>query len=280
MYLVSQVGIRRDVITRDICRYLGRDAVVHPGTFLFYDHETDQHKEAYRIDASQKLTPDIIQKLKNNSTRLEQEGWANSSGDSESHRSRGAYSPPSYPGRDAPGYSGSYESAYNHEEYAIQSLAGYSNISNSSQSQSQYPQSQTDYGVARKSRPVHSRSKAPSHSSSHGSSYHQQEYAVQLLAGYSDIPTFSQDQHQYSQSQTDYGVVPKSRLLHSRRNAPGFSGSHGSGYNIALHSSQGQSLDSQDDPLQDMPLATMADGDHKRWQHNQDRMRDLPNIPD
>ncbi|KAK3331132.1 hypothetical protein B0H66DRAFT_90300 [Apodospora peruviana] len=69
-YFVPRDGIDREVITSDICRYLGNDALVRPGTYESPDGRTTQ---GYFITAYRNLTSAMIQDLKADSARWEQE---------------------------------------------------------------------------------------------------------------------------------------------------------------------------------------------------------------
>ncbi|KAH8882482.1 hypothetical protein GQ53DRAFT_831585 [Thozetella sp. PMI_491] len=69
-YFVPRDGIDREVITADICRYLGNDALVRPGTYEAPDGRVTQ---GYFITAYRNLTTAMIQDLKADSARWEQE---------------------------------------------------------------------------------------------------------------------------------------------------------------------------------------------------------------
>ncbi|KAL2198793.1 hypothetical protein P885DRAFT_76396 [Corynascus similis CBS 632.67] len=69
-YFVPRDGIDREVITSDICRYLGNDALVRPGTYESPDGRVTQ---GYYITAYRNLTSAMIQDLKADSARWEQE---------------------------------------------------------------------------------------------------------------------------------------------------------------------------------------------------------------
>ncbi|KAK0717190.1 hypothetical protein B0T26DRAFT_602787, partial [Lasiosphaeria miniovina] len=69
-YFVPRDGIDREVITSDICRYLGHDALVRPGTYESPDGRVTQ---GYFITAYRNLTSAMIQDLKQDSARWEQE---------------------------------------------------------------------------------------------------------------------------------------------------------------------------------------------------------------
>ncbi|KAH6855285.1 hypothetical protein B0I37DRAFT_411289 [Chaetomium sp. MPI-CAGE-AT-0009] len=69
-YFVPRDGIDREVITSDICRYLGNDALVRPGTYESADGRVTQ---GYYITAYRNLTSPMIQDLKADSARWEQE---------------------------------------------------------------------------------------------------------------------------------------------------------------------------------------------------------------
>ncbi|PHH88468.1 hypothetical protein CDD83_7505 [Cordyceps sp. RAO-2017] len=136
-YFVPRDGIDREVISADICRYLGNDALVRPGHYE--NPQTGQVVQGYYITAYRNLTTAMIEDLKADSARWESERRAqttrNTSGVqyrySETHQSRqnlgpteGPFQPdpyardqgfdnPRYPGSGAPGFtgaSGSYAS--------------------------------------------------------------------------------------------------------------------------------------------------------------------------
>ncbi|CAN8100083.1 unnamed protein product [Discula destructiva] len=102
VYFVPRDGIDREVITADICRYLGNDALVRPGTYQ--DPSTGQLMQGYHITAYRNLTSAMIQSLKEDSSRWDTERRSRTAGSSS--RFSGASSA-AYPGSDAPGYSGS-----------------------------------------------------------------------------------------------------------------------------------------------------------------------------
>jgi len=125
-YFLPRDGIDREVIQADICRYLGNDALVRPGTYE--DPATRQPLQGYYITAYRNLTSAMIDDLKNDSARWEQErrmqqasripGGHYRSSDTYARRNmsgpsggsqyddRDQYNTPRYPGSDAPGYSG------------------------------------------------------------------------------------------------------------------------------------------------------------------------------
>ncbi|GFP53038.1 hypothetical protein TASIC1_0002022200 [Trichoderma asperellum] len=129
-YFVPRDGIDREVISADICRYLGNDALVRPGHYE--NPQTGQPVQGYYITAYRNLTTAMIEDLKADSARWDRERRAqtarNSSGVqyrySETHQSRqhhGPTEPPyrddSYPPRDglydAPRYPGTGAQGYN-----------------------------------------------------------------------------------------------------------------------------------------------------------------------
>ncbi|KAF3407030.1 hypothetical protein DPV78_001578 [Talaromyces pinophilus] len=102
-YFIPGDGISREVIQADICRYLGNDALVKPGTH--------QGRSGYLIRAYRNLTSEMIADLKADSARWEQEverranmGYSRGSYVSPTHelRSQGGPSPPSYAAAPAP----------------------------------------------------------------------------------------------------------------------------------------------------------------------------------
>ncbi|KAI3581663.1 hypothetical protein IWW34DRAFT_804322 [Fusarium oxysporum f. sp. albedinis] len=70
-YFVRRDGIDREVITADICQYLGQDALVRPGHYE--NPETGQAIQCYYITASRNLTSAMIEDLKADSAQWEQE---------------------------------------------------------------------------------------------------------------------------------------------------------------------------------------------------------------
>ncbi|KAI8950411.1 hypothetical protein F4801DRAFT_344929 [Xylaria longipes] len=70
-YFVPRDGIDREVITADICRYLGNDALVRPGNYE--NPENGQIIQGYFINAYRNLTSAMIQDLKADSARWDQE---------------------------------------------------------------------------------------------------------------------------------------------------------------------------------------------------------------
>ncbi|KAI0476421.1 hypothetical protein GGR56DRAFT_469617 [Xylariaceae sp. FL0804] len=74
-YFVPRDGIDREVITADICRYLGNDALVRPGN---YESPQTGAIQGYFINAYRNLTSAMIEDLKADSARWEQERRAQS----------------------------------------------------------------------------------------------------------------------------------------------------------------------------------------------------------
>ncbi|KAL0937907.1 transcription factor [Colletotrichum truncatum] len=134
-YFVPRDGIDREVITADICRYLGNDALVRPGHYE--NPQTGQVVQGYYITAYRNLTTAMIDDLKADSARWEaerrQQAARNTQGagyrQSETHSARQHYGPtdpagypdvgrdsydntPRYPGSQAPGYSGNSSQSY------------------------------------------------------------------------------------------------------------------------------------------------------------------------
>ncbi|RNJ60892.1 hypothetical protein D7B24_004980 [Verticillium nonalfalfae] len=70
-YFVPRDGIDREVITADICRYLGNDALVRPGHYE--NPQTGQAVQGYYITAYRNLTTAMIDDLKADSARWEAE---------------------------------------------------------------------------------------------------------------------------------------------------------------------------------------------------------------
>ncbi|RYP18446.1 hypothetical protein DL767_009833 [Monosporascus sp. MG133] len=154
-YFVPRDGIDREVITADICRYLGNDALVRPGTYE--NPQTGQLIQGYYINAYRNLTTAMIDDLKADSARWEQERRQQSARssaagvqyrNSETHSSRQYYGPtegqpgyppdnqgyadaPRYPGTGSQGYNGAANSSYYPQQQASQgtfaSQPGFSN---------------------------------------------------------------------------------------------------------------------------------------------------------
>jgi hypothetical protein len=76
-YFVPKDGIDREVITADICRYLGNDALVRPGNYE--NPQTRQVQAGYFITAYRNLTTAMIADLKADSERWEAERRATAS---------------------------------------------------------------------------------------------------------------------------------------------------------------------------------------------------------
>ncbi|KAG9234108.1 hypothetical protein BJ875DRAFT_377206 [Amylocarpus encephaloides] len=76
-YFVPKDGIDREVITADICRYLGNDALVRPGSYE--DPQTRVLTQGYYLTAYRNLTSAMITDLKQDSARWADELQATSS---------------------------------------------------------------------------------------------------------------------------------------------------------------------------------------------------------
>jgi len=141
-------GIAREVITADIQRYLGRDALVKPG-FGVGEHEG---KSGYWISAYRNLTTEMIQDLKADSRRWHEEGRRVAYEDTQIHQSR-QYWGPSTPAPPPPGSSGystgttgaAYTQSRDNRQYQqqtqAQQAAGYTATSPGYQ----YPQQPSPY---------------------------------------------------------------------------------------------------------------------------------------
>ncbi|KAJ6784617.1 hypothetical protein PWT90_10571 [Aphanocladium album] len=70
-YFVPRDGIDREVISADICRYLGNDALVRPGHYE--NPQTGQTVQGYYITAYRNLTTAMIEDLKADSARWDSE---------------------------------------------------------------------------------------------------------------------------------------------------------------------------------------------------------------
>lgn len=114
-YFIPRDGIDREVITADICRYLGNDALVRPGTYE--DKKSGRVIQGYFVTAYRNLTSAMIADLKADSARWEQERRNHSGArysDSQNRFSGASLS--QYPGSDAPGYSASNASQPYHQD--------------------------------------------------------------------------------------------------------------------------------------------------------------------
>ncbi|KAH8754450.1 hypothetical protein BGZ57DRAFT_958311 [Hyaloscypha finlandica] len=76
-YFVPIDGIDREVITADICRYLGNEALVRPGDYE--NPQTRQIQKGYFITAYRNLTTAMIEDLKADSKRWQAERRATAS---------------------------------------------------------------------------------------------------------------------------------------------------------------------------------------------------------
>lgn len=112
-YFIPRDGIDREVITADICRYLGNDALVRPGTYE--DKKSGRVIQGYFVTAYRNLTSAMIADLKADSARWEQER-RNHSGARYSDSQNRFSGASQYPGSDAPGYSASTGSQPYHQE--------------------------------------------------------------------------------------------------------------------------------------------------------------------
>ncbi|OWP03086.1 hypothetical protein B2J93_6403 [Marssonina coronariae] len=141
-YFVPKDGIDREVITADICRYLGNDALVRPGNYE--NPATRQPQAGYFITAYRNLTSAMIADLKADSDRWEAERRATASRgqpsnvgyrDSTTHQSRQYYGPteqvpasnPGYPSAAIPGPQGVYDSGpqYQQQSYGQPASGGF-----------------------------------------------------------------------------------------------------------------------------------------------------------
>lgn len=85
-YFLPGDGIRREIITRDICRFLGNDALVKPGSF--------EDRDGFWITAYRALTTDMIADLKAESAKLDMQ--INLDGPSGQYKPSTRGYPPSY----------------------------------------------------------------------------------------------------------------------------------------------------------------------------------------
>jgi hypothetical protein len=150
-YFVPKDGIDREVITADICRYLGNDALVRPGQYE--NPQTRQVQQGFFITAYRNLTTAMIADLKADSERWEQERRATQSRGqpsnveyraSTTHQSRQYYGPTSETAQPAPlGYQQpSSTSTSTGQVYDSSAQGGYPQQSSYAQPPSAYQQSQ------------------------------------------------------------------------------------------------------------------------------------------
>ncbi|CAM1501727.1 Fc.00g037110.m01.CDS01 [Cosmosporella sp. VM-42] len=163
-YFVPRDGIDREVISADICRYLGNDALVRPGHYE--NPQTGQVVQGYYITAYRNLTTAMIEDLKADSARWDSERRAqtsrNTSGGihtsrdasgvparhssnspavqyrySETHQSRQHHGPTETPYQSDPMYA--RDSAYDGPRYPGTGAPGYTGAAGSYPAQGGYP---------------------------------------------------------------------------------------------------------------------------------------------
>ncbi|DAA75322.1 TPA_exp: putative Transcription factor RfeG [Trichophyton benhamiae CBS 112371] len=98
-YFIDQDGISREVIQADICRYLGRDALVRPGTH--------QGRPGYFIRAYRNLTTEMIADLKADSRRWDVEVRSRQEGGQPRGTYYDTYNTPPVPNRSPANYDSS-----------------------------------------------------------------------------------------------------------------------------------------------------------------------------
>lgn len=140
-YFVPKDGIDREVITADICRYLGNDALVRPGTYE--NPQTRVAQQGYFITAYRNLTTAMIADLKADSERWEAERRQTASRgqpqnveyrSSTTHQSRQYYGPTEA----APPVQGAYPATSSVQQQGV--------YDNQYQSSTAYGQPATAYG--------------------------------------------------------------------------------------------------------------------------------------
>jgi hypothetical protein len=137
-YFVPKEGIDREVITADICRYLGNDALVRPGNYE--NPQTRQIQQGYFVTAYRNLTTAMIADLKADSERWEAERRQTASRGqpsgveyraSTTHQSRQYYGPTesagagAYAATSAPNPVYDTGTQYQQQSYPQQSSTGY-----------------------------------------------------------------------------------------------------------------------------------------------------------
>lgn len=154
-YFVPRDGIDREVITADICRYLGNDALVRPGTYE--NPQTRVAQQGYFINAYRNLTTAMISDLKADSDRWEQERRMTASRgqpqnveyrSSTTHQSRQYYGPTEAAPAPAQGYpaAGGYTAAPAAAQQGVYDSPQYQNSAYSSQPAQGYAGT-TNYGA-------------------------------------------------------------------------------------------------------------------------------------
>ncbi|KAK2592927.1 hypothetical protein QQS21_009372 [Conoideocrella luteorostrata] len=117
-YFVPRDGIDREVISADICRYLGNDALVRPGHYE--NPTTGQVAQGYYITAYRNLTTAMIEDLKADSARWDSERRAQTSRNTQGgiHASRDATGVPARLSSNSPAvqyrYSETHQSRQHH----------------------------------------------------------------------------------------------------------------------------------------------------------------------
>lgn len=150
-YFVPRDGIDREVISADICRYLGNDALVRPG--MYENPSTGQVVQGYYITAYRNLTTAMIDDLKADSARWDNERRAqtsrNTSGvsyhQSETHQSRQHYGPSETPYQADP-YA--RDASHDSKRYPGTGAQGYTGTTSNYQQAAQQQQQQAYPGAA------------------------------------------------------------------------------------------------------------------------------------
>jgi len=155
-YFVPRDGIDREVITADICRYLGNDALVRPGNYE--NPQTRVAQQGYFINAYRNLTTEMIADLKADSARWEQERRQTASRgqpqnveyrSSTTHQSRQYYGPTEAGPPQTSGYpaTGGYQAAATTAQgQGVYDSQQYQNSSGYSQPAQTYPGVAQGYG--------------------------------------------------------------------------------------------------------------------------------------
>ncbi|KAH7020144.1 hypothetical protein EDB80DRAFT_746729 [Ilyonectria destructans] len=191
-YFVPRDGIDREVISADICRYLGNDALVRPGHYE--NPQTGQVVQGYYITAYRNLTTAMIEDLKADSARWDSERRAQTSRNTTGgiHTSRNASGVPARHSSNSPVVQYRYSETHQSRQHHGPTEASYQ--------QDPYARDSGFDG------PRYPGTGAPGYTGAAGSAYQQQAYAATSGGAYGSYP-----QPQQSPPPTDprYGSTPQ-----------------------------------------------------------------------
>ncbi|KAH7176667.1 hypothetical protein EDB81DRAFT_751997 [Dactylonectria macrodidyma] len=192
-YFVPRDGIDREVISADICRYLGNDALVRPGHYE--NPQTGQVVQGYYITAYRNLTTAMIEDLKADSARWDSERRAQTSRNTTGgiHASRNALGVPARHSSNSPVVQYRYSETHQSRQHHGPTEASYQ--------QDPYARESGFDG------PRYPGTGAPGYTGAAGAAYQQQAYASTSGGAYAGYP-----QTQQSPPPTDprYGSTPQS----------------------------------------------------------------------